>query len=190
MDHYQLIANSFQRTIETVAASVDVLAEPVEQSSQIMTEALLAGGKIIAVGLGSDAAFANLLVDTLLSNADYERPALPALTLPSHTSIEFTTTQLRALVEHTDIVVLFSIYPCDQANLQALLAAAKDRNARTVLLSNLNLPMNDDNDEDRVLIALEGQPHARAIELAAMIVCCLGGLIENNLFGNFEETNE
>ena len=188
MDHYQRIANSFQRTIETVAASVDALAGPIEQSSQIMTEALLAGGKIIVVGLGSDAAFASLLVDTLLSNADYERPALPALALPTHTSVELTTKQLRAVAEQTDIVVVFAISPCDQANLDTLLAAARDRNARTVLLSNLNLPMNDD--EDPVVIALGGQPHARAVELATMITCCLGSLIENNLFGNFEETIE
>lgn len=190
MDHYQLIANSFQRTIEAVAASVDVLAQPIELSGLMMTDALLAGGKIVTVGLGADAALASLLVDNLISNADYERPPLPAIALPADTSFSSTTKQLRALVQEADIVVVFAVSPCDQANLNALLTATKDRNARTVVLSNLNPDHAHAVDEDTTVIALGGQPHSSAIELATMTICCLGTLIENNLFGNFNETIE
>lgn len=189
MDYYQLIANSFQDTIETVAASVDALALPIEQSSVVMTEALLAGGKIVTVGLGGDAAMATLFADVLLCNTEYERPALPALALPTCDSLEATARQLRALVQQTDVVVVFAISPCDLANVNTLLAAANDGNARTVLVSNLNPDLDEPTQSDTLVIGLGELQHLRAIELATMVSCALGTLIENNLFGNFNETN-
>ena len=189
MDYYQLIASSFQDTIETVASSVDALALPIEQSSAVMTDALLAGGKIVTVGLNGDAALAALLADILLSNAEYDRPALPALAMPSSSSAEATARQLRALVQETDVVVIFATSSDDLLSTNALIAAATDGNARAVLMS--NIPEIEKTDSaDTVVIGLGGRKHNRAIELATMVSCALGTLIENNLFGNFSETNE
>ena len=190
MDHYQLIANSFQDTIETVAASVDTLALPIEQSSSVMTDALLAGGKIVTVGMGGDAAMATLLTDILLCNAEYERPALPALTLSTTGSLQATARQLRALAQQTDVVVVFAISPCDLADVKILLAAANDGNARTVLVSNLSVDSEEPKDPGTLVIELGALQRLRAIELTTMVSCALGTLIENNLFGNFNETNE
>ena len=190
MDHYQNIANSFQVTIETIASSVDALALPIEQSSLLMTEALLAGGKIVTVGLGADAALASLLADTLLCNTNYERPALPALALPAGGSLENTVRQLRALVQQSDVIVLFAISPCDLTDLNRLLDAAGEGNARSVLVSNLNVHLDEPKDGDSVVIELGDLQHIRAVELTTMISCCLGTLIENNLFGYFNETTE
>ena len=189
MDYYQLIASSFQDTIETVASSVDALALPIEQSSAAMTEALLAGGKIITVGLNEDAALATILAGILLSNAEYERPALPALVMPTSSSAEATARQLRALVQETDVVVIFATSCGDPSNAHALVTAASEGNARVVLVS--NSPETEKiSSADTVVIELGGRKHARAIELATMVSCALGTLIENNLFGNFSETNE
>jgi len=81
MDYYQIIANNFQATIETIALSVDQLAEPIAQASQLMTQALLEDHKILACGNGADAALAQLFTCNLLNHFARERPALPALTL-------------------------------------------------------------------------------------------------------------
>ncbi|MEP4485748.1 MAG: SIS domain-containing protein [Halioglobus sp.] len=189
MDYYQLIANSFQDTIETVASAVDTLALPIEQSSTAMTEALLAGGKIITVGLNGDAALATLLADTLLCNTEYERPALPALAMPASSSLDVAARQLRALVQPTDVVVIFATSPDNLTNATTLIAAATDGNARTVLVSN-GLEIEYPDNADTVVISLGERKHARAVELATMVSCALGTLIENNLFGNFNEINE
>ncbi len=58
MDYYQIISNNFQDTIETIALSVDALAEPVGSASELMVQALLADRKIIACGNGVDATLA------------------------------------------------------------------------------------------------------------------------------------
>ncbi|MEP6389339.1 MAG: SIS domain-containing protein [Halioglobus sp.] len=189
MDYYQLIASSFQDTIETVASAVDTLALPIEQSSTVMTEALLAGGKIVTVGLDGDAAFATLLADILLCNAEYERPALPALAMPANSTPDATARQLRALVQPTDVVVIFATSADDLINANTLIAAAADGNARAVLVSNCSEIEKPDS-ADTVVISLGELKRARAIELATMVTCALGTLIENNLFGNFSEINE
>ena len=48
MDHYQIISGRFQAAIETIAQSVDILADPLAESSALLTQALLADRKIIA----------------------------------------------------------------------------------------------------------------------------------------------
>lgn len=88
MDHYQIIAENFQDTIETIAMSVDTLADTIEKGSQLMGEALLADRKIITCGNGVDGALAQLFTCNLLNRFEADRPALPALTLGTdHTSI-------------------------------------------------------------------------------------------------------
>jgi len=190
MDYYQLIANSFQKTIETVTSSVDALAVPIEQSSTSMTEALLGGVKVVAVGQGTDAAMAKLLTDILLCNVAYERPPLPALALAVGGSLENATRQLHALTQHTDVVVVFAVTPSDQVSIQSLLDAANDGNIPTVLVSNQKMETQALNDSGTIVIELGELQHLRAIELATMVICALVTLIEHNLFGNFTETNE
>ena len=81
MDHYKIIAENFQNTIETIAMSVDTLAGTIEKGSQLMVEALLSDRKIIACGNGVDGALAQLFTCILLDRFEADRPALPALTL-------------------------------------------------------------------------------------------------------------
>ncbi len=73
MDYYQSIAGSFQQTIELIAMSVDSLAQPIEQGSLRLTEALLSDHKIFACGNGPDAALAQLFVSNLLNHFEHER---------------------------------------------------------------------------------------------------------------------
>ena len=80
MDHYQIIAGNFQSTIQTIAESVDALAEPVGLASTLMVNALLQD-KIIACGNGVDATLAQLFTCNLISRFEHDRPALPALAL-------------------------------------------------------------------------------------------------------------
>ena len=59
MNYYQLIADNFQSTIDTIALSADTLAGAIERGSQLMSDCLIGDHKIIACGNGVDAVLAD-----------------------------------------------------------------------------------------------------------------------------------
>jgi D-sedoheptulose 7-phosphate isomerase len=194
MDYYQIIAENFQNTIESIALSVDNLAEPIERGSQMMARALLEDRKIVACGNGVDAALAQLFVSNLLSRFEHERPALPALTLGSdgasitaiaHSSgvIDIFSRQLRALGQDGD--VLLCINSSGGANnLLRAVQAAHERNMTVVALSNtgdseLSALIRGEDVELRV----DAPRQPRIVELHTMAIHCLCQLIDHSLFG-------
>ncbi|RLA44778.1 MAG: phosphoheptose isomerase [Gammaproteobacteria bacterium] len=198
MDYYQIIAENFQNTIETITLSVDNLAEPIERGSQLMARALLEDRKIVACGNGVDAALAQLFVSNLLSRFEQERPALPALTLSSdganitaiaHSSgvIDIFSRQLRALGQAGDI--LLCINSSDGANnLLRAVQAARERNMTVVALSNtgdgeLSTLIRVEDVELRV----DAPRQPRIVELHTMAIHCLCELIDHRLFGTYQE---
>jgi len=194
MDYYQIIAENFQSTIETIALSVDNLAEPIERGSQLMAGALLEDRKIVACGNGVDAALAQLFTCNLLSRFEHERPALPALTLGgdgasitaiAHSSgvIDIFSRQLRALGQAGD--VLLCINSSGGANnLLRAVQAAHERNMTVVALSNtgdseLSTLIRSEDVELRV----DAPRQPRIVELHTMAIHCLCELIDHSLFG-------
>ena len=198
MDHYPIIAENFQSTIETIALSVDNLAEPIERGSQLMTRALLEDRKIIACGNGVDAALAQLFTCNLLSRFEHERPALPALTLGgdgasitaiTHSSgvVNIFSRQLRALGQAGD--VLLCINSSGGANnLLRAVQAAHARNMTVVALSNTG-----DSEFSTLIRAqdvelrVDTRRQPRIVELHTMAIHCLCELIDHGLFGTYQE---
>lgn len=198
MDYYNMIAGRFQRTIETIAMSVDNLAAPIEHASQLMTAALLADRKIIACGNGADAAMAQLFVSNLLGRFEHERPALPALALGSDSASmtaiaisggvnDIFSRQLRALGNAGD--VLLCINSSGGANnLLRAVQAAHERNMTVVALSNthdreLGTLVQAEDVELLADAASEGQ----IVELQTMVIQCFCELIDHSLFGSFTQ---
>jgi len=197
MDYYQIIAENFQSTIETIALSVDNLAEPIEQGSQLMARALLEDRKIVACGNGVDAALAQLFASNLLSRFENERPALPALTLGgdgasitaiAHSSgvIDIFSRPLRALGQAGD--VLLCINSSNGANnLLRAVQAAHERNMTVVALSNtgdseLSTLIRSEDVELRV----DALRQPRIVELHTMAIHCLCELVDHSLFGTLD----
>jgi D-sedoheptulose 7-phosphate isomerase len=198
MDYYQIISENFQDTIETIAASVDTLAEPVSRASQLMVRALLEDRKIIACGNGVDGALAQLFACNLLSRYEHDRPALPALALNSDgaslTAIADTgglndiySRQLRALGQAGDVLLCISSSG-EANNLLRAVQAAHERNMEVVALSNATdgefgtLLQPED-----VEIRIDSLRRPRVVELHTMTLNCLCQLIEHNLFGSYQE---
>ena len=194
MDYYQIIANNFQATIETIALSVDQLAEPIAGASQLMTQALLEDHKILACGNGADAALAQLFTCNLLNHFARERPALPALTLAgdsaSITAIahsdgleETFARQVRALGQPGDILLCISSSVA-AGNIARAIAAARERDMPIIIL---------DNGADSELSGLLGAGdielpvsaarQSSVVELHTMVLHALCELIDHNLFG-------
>lgn len=198
MDYYRIIADNFQGTIETIAMSVDNLAESIEHGGQAMAGSLLQDGKIIACGNGVDAALAQLFACNLLNRLEEDRPALPALTLvtesASITAIaqasginDIFSRQLRALGEAGDILLCINS-SSGADNLAQAIRAAHERNMMVVMMSN-----DGDNELGQLLesedveIKVPATRQARIAELHAMVINNLCELIDYSLFGTYNQ---
>jgi D-sedoheptulose 7-phosphate isomerase len=198
MDYYRIIADNFQGTIETIAMSVDNLAESIEHGGQAMADSLLQDGKIIACGNGVDAALAQLFACNLLNRLEEDRPALPALTLvtesASITAIaqasginDIFSRQLRALGEAGDILLCIN-GSSGADNLAQAIRAAHERNMIVVMMSN-----DGDNELGQLLesedveIKVPATRQARIAELHTMVINNLCELIDYSLFGTYNQ---
>ena len=194
MDYYRIIADNFQRTIDTIAMSVDPLAEVIERGGQLMAEALLADRKIIVCGNGVDAALAQLFTCNLLNRFDEDRPALPALTLgtdsASVTAIaqsigisEIFSRQLRALGQAGDVLLCINS-SIGTDNLLRAVQTAQERNMGVVMMSNagdseIGTLMRPEDVELRV----DATQPARIVEIHTMVIHHFCELLDHNLFG-------
>ena len=196
MDSYQIIAENFQSTIETIAMSVDALAEAIARASQLMVTALLADRKIIACGNGVDAALAQLFTCNLLNRFEEDRPALPALALGADNAAVTAIAQasnindifsrpLRALGQADDILLCINSSR-GAANLVRAVQAAQERNMGVIVLSNsrdgelgaLIRP------ED-VQLQIPATRQALIVEMHTMVIHNFCELIDRSLFGNY-----
>jgi len=198
MDYYQIISSNFQDTVETIAASVDPLAEPVQRACELMVQALLTERKIIACGNGVDGALAQLFACNLLSRFEHDRPALPALALNSDgaslTAIAETggmndiySRQLRALGQPGDILLCISSAG-EANNLLRAAQAAHERNMAIVALSNAtDSELGTLLQPEDVEICIDSLRRPRVVELHTMTLNCLCELIEHSLFGSYNQ---
>lgn len=194
MDYYQIIANNFQSTIETIAMSVDGLAETIEQGSQLMAKALLADRKIIACGNGVDAAVAQLFACNLINRFEQDRPALPALTLGTDSACvtaiaqssninDIFSRQLRALGQAEDILLCINSSR-GAGNLLRAVQTAQDRNMSVILLSN-----SQDGElgalirPEDVQLRIHATRPARIVEMHTMVIHSFCELVDHSLFG-------
>jgi phosphoheptose isomerase len=196
MDYYQNIAENFQSTIEGISLSVDELAGPIAQASQLMVQALLEDRKIVACGNGVDAALAQLFASLLLSRFERERPALPALSLSgegaaltaiSHSSgfNEVFSRQLRALGQSGDVLLCISSGG-GANNLLRAVQAAHARNMKVVALSNAGDPeLGTLIRAEDVVLRIDAARQPRVVELQVMALNCLCELIDHSLFGSY-----
>ena len=193
MDHYQIIAGRFQQTMETVAMSVDQLADPIARGSEMMTQVLLNDGKIFCCARGIDAATAQLFCGLLLENPEQERPALPAFNLgpgaASHnaSASDAHARQIRALARDNDLLLVIDSGAGEPACLGSL-QAAREKGMPVVVMGNGH--------SDAVAAALNaGDVHitvaagqrSHCLELHTMIALCLCQLIETSLFGDYHQ---
>lgn len=198
MDQYEVIAKHFQGTIETVAMSVDSLADAIDRASQLMTTALLQDRKIITCGNGPDAALAQLFASNLVGHFDQERPALPALALtvdgPGLTAIaevsgqnDIFARQLRALAQPGDVLLCISSGR-GATNLLRAIQVAHERNVPVILLSNSldeELPPLITAQDVDLVVATDVR--SRAVEVFTMTIHCFCRLIEQGLFGTHSQ---
>jgi phosphoheptose isomerase len=194
MDHYQSIASHFQGSIEAAAMAVDELAAPLAQAADLVTRALLEDHKVIACGVGADAALAQLFVSHMQYGPGRERPPLPAINLASEGAAlndpatapgqDIFAPRIRALGQAGDVLLIINS-ASDGSPLCGALNAAAERNMAAVILSNgddLALPAAAGDNCALLQPAASGRSHI--LELQVKALHCLCQLIENQLFGD------
>ncbi|TDG15091.1 SIS domain-containing protein [Seongchinamella unica] len=193
MDHYQIIASRFQQTMETVAMSVDHLADPIARGSEMITQVLLNDGKIFCCGRGVDAAMAQLVCSLLLENPERERPALPAFNLAAGAEVQDESAgdayarQVRALARDSDLLLVIDSGSGEPACLGAL-HAARETGMPVIVMGNAhNEAIAAALNAGDVHIAVQARQRTRCVELHTMVALSLCQLIETNLFGNFDQ---
>ena len=198
MDSYQSIATEFQEVIELISISVDEIASPLQRAAAVCTESLLAENKILCCGNGAGAAVAQLLSLGLIHRYEHERPGLPALCLSGDgvtlsgiatatSGQEIYARQVRALGQAGDILLGIAAGEGNSSIIQGI-RAAHDRGMIVVILSG-----GDCADISSLLLPEDIEIHVpsvsapRIIEVQTMLAHCLCKLIDQSLFGSYDQ---
>lgn len=198
MDQYPNIAARFQRTIENIAMSVDHLAEPIAQGSELITQVLLHDGRVFTAGSGVDAAISQLLATCLIARLDHERPALPAFNLGTDAAgmtavlgdeqpTEVFSRPLRALGQEGDLLVALHT----GGDCSALVAAVQVAHERGMLVVATTCdegpPLSSALQAGDANIAITADTRSQRVEIQSIVVHSLCELIEHSLFGLHQE---
>jgi len=197
MDMQSRILQLFQASIDAKRQAMEVITPAIEQAGQLMVNALLNEGKILACGNGGSAGDAQHFSAELLNRFERERPGLPAMALTTDSSTitsiandysynEIFSKQIRALGRPGDVLLAISTSG-QSANVIQAVQAAHDREMHVIALSgrdggnlaSLLLP------ED-VEIRVPARSTARIQEVHLLVIHCLCDLIDNQLFGTEE----
>jgi len=121
----------------------------IQQTAELLIKCLSSGGKVLLFGNGGSAADAQHFATELVGRYRRDRPAIPAISLTSDTSLitsisndygfsEVFARQVQALAQPGDIVIGISTSG-RSANVIAGLGSARDKGAHTVALIGANI---------------------------------------------------
>ncbi|MGI0117354.1 phosphoheptose isomerase [Zooshikella sp. RANM57] len=191
---HERITRHFAESIDAVAHAAEILSPLIGQASELMVNALLNEGKILACGNGNSASSAAYFTAKLLNRFERERPALPAVALSADAATltaiandysfhEIYSKQVRALGQPNDILFVISASGRSTNIVQAI-QAAHDREMFVVALTG-----GDGGDISALLDAEDVEIRVPEIntqriqEVQLLTIHCLCDLIDEFLFG-------
>jgi D-sedoheptulose 7-phosphate isomerase len=191
----QRIRDHFADSARLKLAATEALAPVIARAAALMTETLLADGKVLACGNGGSAADAQHFAAEMVGRFERERPELPAIALTTDTSIltavandyafeQIFAKQVRALGNKGDVLLAFSTSG-NSANVIAAIDAAHERELAIVALTGKGGGRigNMLRDAD-VHVCVPHERTARIQEVHLLALHCLCDAIDNALLGD------
>jgi D-sedoheptulose 7-phosphate isomerase len=189
------IRQHFADSARVKLGCAEALAPLIARAAGLMTEALLADGKILSCGNGGSAADAQHFAAEMVGRFERERPELPAIALTTDTSIltavandydfdQIFAKQVRALASKGDVLLAFSTSG-NSANVVAAIDAAHEREVAVVALTGKGGGRigNMLHDGD-VHICVAHDRTVRIQEVHLLALHCLCDAIDNALLGD------
>lgn len=195
MDPLTRVRDHFAESIATKQTSADAIAESIASAGRVMSDALLADGKILSCGNGGSAADAQHFSSELLNRFEMERPGLPAMALTTDASTvtsisndysyeEIFSKQVRALGKPQDVLLGISTSGNSENVIRAI-GAAHERGMKVVALTGRDGGrMADLFAEADVEIRVPATRTARIQEVHLLVIHCLCDLIDTALLGS------
>jgi len=195
MDPVTRVRDHFVESIATKETAADALAESIAVAGRVMSDALLADGKILSCGNGGSAADSQHFSSELLNRFEMERPGLPAMALTTDASTvtsisndysyeEIFSKQVRALGKPQDVLLGISTSGNSENVIRAI-GAAHERGMKVVALSGRDGGrMADLFAEGDVEIRVPATRTARIQEVHLLVIHCLCDLIDTTLLGS------
>jgi D-sedoheptulose 7-phosphate isomerase len=189
------IRSHFADNAQLALAAAESLAPPIARAAGLVTEVLLADGKILSCGNGGSAADAQHFAAEMVGRFERERPELPAIALTTDTSIltavandyafeQIFAKQVRALGGKGDVLLAFSTSG-NSANVIAAIEAAHERELAVIALTGKgggrigNMLHGAD-----VHICVPHERTARIQEVHLLALHCLCDAVDNALLGD------
>lgn len=126
------IKQLFTENIQTMIATGEALAAPIENAAMSIVTCLINGGKVVCCGEGASAPLASHFSQLLLDQFETERPCLPAFALVNQSSAlqplnqlkpEHLARQVRAIGQANDVLVVISMTGEEHSLIKAVEAA-------------------------------------------------------------------
>ncbi len=195
MDAARRIRMHFTDSAELKLAAAEVMAPQIARAAALMTDCLLADGKILACGNGGSAADAQHFAAEMVGRFERERPELPAISLSTDTSIltaiandydyaQVFSKQVRALGDSGDVLLAISTSG-NSGNVVAAVDAAHERGLHIVALTGKGggrigeLMTGDD-----VHLCVPHDVTARIQEVHLLTIHCMCDAIDASLLGD------
>lgn len=187
------VLEHFRESIAVKQSSAE-LAPLIAAAAHLMTEALLADGKILSCGNGGSAADAQHFSSELLNRFELERPGLPAVALTTDSSTltsigndyefgDIFAKQVRALGQGNDVLLAISTSGHSENVLRAI-HAAHERGLKVVALTGRDGgPIASALHAEDLELRVPAQRTCRIQEVHVLIIHCLCDLIDAELLG-------
>jgi len=195
MDTTQRIRAHFADSAQLKLAAVDVMASHIARAAALMTDCLLADGKILACGNGGSASDAQHFAAEMVGRFERERPELPAISLATDTSIltaiandydfaQVFAKQVRALGDSGDVLLAISTSG-NSGNVVAAADAAHERGMRVIALTGKGGGrLGELMTVDDVHLCVPHGVTARIQEVHLLTIHCLCDAIDASLLGD------
>jgi D-sedoheptulose 7-phosphate isomerase len=195
MDHEQQILAHFEDSARLKTEAADALAPVIARGAALLTECLLADGRVLACGNGGSACDAQHFAAEMVGRFERERPELPAIALTTDTSIltavandysfeQVFARQVRALGRAGDVLIAISTSG-NSPNVIAAIRAAREREMRVLALTGKGGgKIGELMQPGDVHVCVPHDRTARIQEVHLLTIHCLCDAIDRTLLGD------